>query len=788
MGMSGHIFISYKSIESQFAHRLTADLKNAGIQVWMDRLETEGVQGSQNWINVLTKALHESIGLLCILTPEYFQSQYCLAELNFAFMNNLIILPVLICDLRDIPQNQIPFWLPQIQHFDFINWMDSKIYEKRLLELTSITKTQISGAVGNEPAPEIRYINTLIADLEARKGVLEYVELSAQADAPIENPTVRPQPRPDEEWAAGFSVLLPQKREEAKEVKASIPRKTTLASITEVLEKYTRFVIIGEPGAGKTTTLRRLALEAAYQCLENSRIYPFPLFVYLPQWGEESTPLEFIQAHWPFKNDLSNRLVHGDVLLYLDGLNEMGDKGIEKAELLRDWISSGDGPKHVIVTCRARDYKGGFELGLPTVLTEQLSEKQIIEFATKYLENEADLFLRQLIADRNEAFWEDDETSSLFSLAQNPYLLSALIFLYRNTSELPRNTGRLFQALTQTLWERERLKQTHGWIPSEQMESSLAKLAFYMIHEGMSTNVPYPYALQQIGNGKLLRAAESANLIEIEGTKVHFYHQLMQEYFAAIHLLNNESLINDFIEPSFEISAYRINKEWDSVIVALSGIITRDSIAEFIQTLMDVNLPLAARCIASGIEIPYELSQELITKSLAEIPNADEFARADLAFTLMRINYRPTSITDKVILYLAAQDWDEILALGNDAIATIHRIAQEWTWSSINLYELLAFTVGFNVDYLIELLNDWRSDLREEAAIALGDIEDTLAVKPLIDILENDPSWFVQSAAAGALWRIGTSEAQKAEQEWRRKEMIRNNRHLRASVSNPTRT
>ena len=32
-----HIFLSYRSIEADFALRLAADLKNSGVSVWMDR-------------------------------------------------------------------------------------------------------------------------------------------------------------------------------------------------------------------------------------------------------------------------------------------------------------------------------------------------------------------------------------------------------------------------------------------------------------------------------------------------------------------------------------------------------------------------------------------------------------------------------------------------------------------------------------------------------------------------------------------------------------------------------
>jgi hypothetical protein len=39
MSDNGHIFLSYRSIEADFALQLAADLKNIGVKLWMDRLD-----------------------------------------------------------------------------------------------------------------------------------------------------------------------------------------------------------------------------------------------------------------------------------------------------------------------------------------------------------------------------------------------------------------------------------------------------------------------------------------------------------------------------------------------------------------------------------------------------------------------------------------------------------------------------------------------------------------------------------------------------------------------------
>ena len=74
---SGHVFLSYRSLDADFALRLAANLKNAGVRVWMDRLDGI-VVGARS--DSCTNAARPGIPLLdgrCIgkLGPSSCQSQ-----------------------------------------------------------------------------------------------------------------------------------------------------------------------------------------------------------------------------------------------------------------------------------------------------------------------------------------------------------------------------------------------------------------------------------------------------------------------------------------------------------------------------------------------------------------------------------------------------------------------------------------------------------------------------------------------------------------------------------------
>lgn len=457
---------------------------------------------------------------------------------------------------------------------------------------------------GVAPNAETQYLTSLIAELESRKGVLEYVELAVRTEASKQTEIMRPPPEGGNEWAIGFSLLVEQHsvtiQPETLPQKDNIAHRIHLNSISEAVEKYPRFVLVGEPGAGKTTVIRRLALEAARKRLNHPRTAPLPVLLYLPLWDQELTPLDFVCKNWPFEDDPTSLLTQGDILLYLDGLNEMGVAGIEKIQKLRLWFESEDTPKHVIVTCRIGDYAGDLKFtNMPVVLAEEMNELKIREFAEKYLGEKSRDFLNRILPEDNR---DHGNSRSLFRLAKNPYLLAALIFVFEQSpiGELPRNNGALMRAPAKALWERERQKQTPGWIPFKDIEEKLGHLAFAMIDEGKPIDVEVEYALKFVGNEVLLKIGRSASLVEIRGLEVRFYHQLMQEYFAAAQL--GYSHWQKKIGKRYSLFSRDLcSEKWDPVAIALSGIsYDPDTIISEIS-LSDPFL--AHECLSSGVTV-----------------------------------------------------------------------------------------------------------------------------------------------------------------------------------------
>lgn len=781
MSNQRHIFLSYSSVEVDFALKLAADLKNAGLNLWIDRLD---IKLGDDWRRSLQNAVDDCAALIAVLTPEYVASRYCQRELARADRFGHPIFPLL---LHPIADTDWPLEVEREQYINFSHWRDPEDYQQRLGELINRFREHFSEQFSDAPDAETRYLTTLVAELEASRGVMEYVELSHQANKVLsEEMLVRPQPRFAAAWTmeGSFSVVPEFADIPVRPLRARV----ALRGIADAVERYSRFVLIGAPGTGKTTTIQHLVLSAAYARLENPSGCPLPYFLKLTNWHEEETPEAFIRNQWPLPGDPITLMAEGKVTLYLDGLNEMGPQGELRAQKLRDWIASSRAPKHLIVTCRASEYSDALNLRLPTVQTADMDQSRIQQFVRSYLDDgAAERLLDKILPDETRS---NDNARHLFQLARNPFLLSILVLVFMRSpdGELPQNKGTLLKELAAELWHQESLRQQTATQNYETLERALANLAFSMVDAGMPVYVTRDYALQQLGNPDLLKLGIRAKFLEEEGATVRFSHQLMQEYFAALGLAR-KGLPTRLAQANISPSGQRIAGKWDAVIIALCGVApTPDTI---IRTVAEVDPFLALECVASGVRVVEATREMAVTHVLSAIHQKSHIGRVVAASLLHQIDHEAAlpvmlaAMRDgpweaRITAYeLFRQTWlpefpGLIEALHESSLtmreATATALVQIGAAVLPNLLQLLrdenwatrrgaAWGLGemrdaAAVPALVEVLSDADGLVGAEAAIALGLIRDGSAVAALADAMYTG-SWRVRYAAAAALGWIG---------------------------------
>jgi len=267
--------------------------------------------------------------------------------------------------------------------------------------------------------------------------------------------------------------------------------------VTDALARSQRLVILGEPGSGKTISLRFIALMLAhgYGAARLGLDAPYiPLMVRLADFARalEGKPapsldnflLQYIgqeyASHPRLGEFLRWALEKGTCMVLLDGLDEVGDDPVrgqplrtgvvQKVQQFTDRWCAADRPNRLVVTSRIEGYWDETLRGFDHVELSRLRPPdEVREFLLRWYaahERAHDQALSLKVAEgRAEALVADllprlMAAPSVRRLATNPLLLTILALIHENVGKLPNRRIRLYEICTQTLIESWRQAQT----------------------------------------------------------------------------------------------------------------------------------------------------------------------------------------------------------------------------------------------------------------------------------------------------------------------------------------
>lgn len=386
-----------------------------------------------------------------------------------------------------------------------------------------------------ELEPQIqRYLGRIKSQLSWLKGVFtpldaEQLEIAGVEPAAAESEVV---PGLEEAWLQEPSQPNHTVGDDAFEL--LIPDHALRQGLViDLLDERRRAVLIGEAGSGKSTCFGRLALRAAEQWEPGCA---WPLLASLAEYSSDGLAGLLQRRSGIEWQDLAPQVAAGDVILYLDALNECPGSlfdscRTEIASLLREYPDA-----RLFVSARSSNAPEQF--GLATFEIRPMGRPQQVRF---------------LLALLNEAGRAAELLDRLYrqpggeTIAGSPVLLRIVAEVARETSEIPAGRAALYRRFLETWHRRESMKAglSGGEFPwgREQVIDALSVLAFRARQKGWGTcrlhqarDILVPVLgedvdrfIDRIAQGLILTRDEEA------GT-VGFWHETIQEYLCAEYL------------------------------------------------------------------------------------------------------------------------------------------------------------------------------------------------------------------------------------------------------------
>ena len=339
----------------------------------------------------------------------------------------------------------------------------------------------------------------------------------------------------------------------------------------KAVEQHHKLMVLGKPGAGKSTFLKYLAM----QCIEgNFQADRIPVFITLKDFAEiKETPDLFTYISQLIKlsnsDALQKVLEQGQLLVLLDGLDEVREEDTQ--QVLRQILEFSEKfhLNQFVITCRIAAKEYTFER-FTEVEVADFDQKQIAIFAQNWFRLSDPVKAERLIQKLRE-------NEPIRELASSPLLLTLLCLVFGESADFPANRSELYKEGLDVLlkkWDgkrnihRDQLYKNLSLKRKEDLLSQIALITFeqkdYFFKQktleayisDFIRNIPNvdsdPEVLR-MDSEAVLKSIEAQHGLFVERAKsiYSFSHLTFQEYFAAKEIVANsayESLVKHLTE------------------------------------------------------------------------------------------------------------------------------------------------------------------------------------------------------------------------------------------------
>ena len=352
-------------------------------------------------------------------------------------------------------------------------------------------------------------------------------------------------------------------------------------------------MVLGGPGIGKTTFLKKLGLESLKGEKGQLQREKIPVFIELKTLRNATIDLtnviarEFEICGFPDAKKFTDlSLNQGKLLLLLDGLDEVPSHNINHViEQIEAFVTQYD-KNTFIASCRTAAYRSNFQQFIDVTIAN-FGDEQIQQFIQQWFNSE---HVQELdVANQCWQLLQKPENVAAKELAQTPLLLAYLCLMYEQEKTLSSRRSILYEQVLNLIlsqWSAQKLsgqsyvyRDFHPELEKELLSeiayTSLKEDYFFFSKSDITDRIR-SYLSDTLNAPKHLDSQEILKAIEVQqgifieqaANTYSFSHLTLQEYLAALYVVKNQ-LISEIV------SQYLFKIRWREVLLLSIGLMGR---------------------------------------------------------------------------------------------------------------------------------------------------------------------------------------------------------------------
>jgi HEAT repeat protein len=703
-------FISYARIDgNSFAERIEFELSTAGYTTWRDK---RNIDEYQDFSVEIELAIQNSRFILVCVTPSMdAKSNFVRREIIYAQNKEKPIIPLVV------PNTTLPTLINHLTWIPFYSNTSpqSLNYDEGITEL----KSRLAGNPQQQKSilklgtysNYLRDLYDSIVNYYLQRTVFSMIDLYSRATEKAVKSSLATHPR------ALSTVFFDMAGINAP------TEQVIFENFDQAFQKYEgRVLLLGQPGAGKTTTLMAFARDAVVQRLHDSQS-PLPIVAPITTWDPENriSLNRWLTDLVPIfdTESITNLLSAGKLLLLMDGLDELGGLRLDnETKQLYDprqrFLQIVPKNNGVVITCRVNDYNEiGQRASLHGAVTLQpLHDNQIRD----YLKTLPTLW-KILQADLN-----------LRKMAQTPLLLKLFTDAFAGLGEAAKGLSsltseelrdKIFETYVQQRFTHEARK------PHANMPFNLEQIYEFLGAMALRSTIPY---IKTEDIKDIFKDYDVDIFLELT-TRLHILVTTSYDSLGFIHLLLRDYFAFRYIRKHVKDKDDEVRR------IAVNGLsrFGGSHALDLLVAALDDRVSYIRRSAAQGLA---KLSDKRAVYPLITVlKDENATVRSSAAQALRNFNDQQALIP----LIAALKDQDS-----------------EVRYHSV--YALRGLNNQESIEPLISVLNDKDQRVRQAAVQVLGFLRDKRALEPLIGLLDNTDD-NILSDVIEALGNLGNKDA-----------------------------